>query len=154
MSVSNPTLYALYIQPAPACATTSTAAVSLTAMTAGIPITASVTVRDSYGNLRVPNSYSASPNMDNVLAVLYSLPAPLTPTKNFLNGYTPSGNSHKSQHVKLPQMLTRFHQALPPAAAAPKAYCRLTASSSHATRPQTCTQAGRSTPPSPATTSS
>jgi hypothetical protein len=91
MSVPNPVSYTLYIQPAAACATTSTASVSASSMTAGIPITASVTVRDSFGNLRTPNSYSESSNMDNVVAVMYALPAPLTPPNNFLNGFVPSG---------------------------------------------------------------
>ncbi len=91
MSVPNPVSYTLYIQPAAACATKSTASVSASSMTAGIPVTASVTVRDSFGNLRTPNSYSESSNMDNVVAVMYALPAPLTPPYNFLNGFVPSG---------------------------------------------------------------
>lgn len=93
MSVPQPVAYALHVQPARACATTSTASVSLTAMTAGIPITASVTVRDSFGNLRAQNSYSSVSNMDNVLAFMFPLPAPPTPAKNFLNGFIPSGTT-------------------------------------------------------------
>jgi hypothetical protein len=93
MSVPHPVAYALHVQPARACAATSTASVSLTAMTAGVPITASVTVRDSFGNLRAQNSYSPVSNMDNVLAFMFPLPAPPTPASNFLNGFIPSGTT-------------------------------------------------------------
>jgi hypothetical protein len=91
MSVPQPVLFTLHVQPATACAATSTVSLSLTSMTAGIPITISVTVRDSFGNLRSQNSYSSASNMDNVMAVMYPLPAPPTPAKNFLNGFVPSG---------------------------------------------------------------
>lgn len=75
---------------------------SATSLTAGIPFTASVTVRDIFGNLRVPNSYSSASNMDNVLAALYRLPAPLTPAANFLNGFVPSGKHITFQFLYLP----------------------------------------------------
>lgn len=101
MSVPQPVFYTLYVQPAPACATASTAAVSLTLMTAGIPITVSVTVRDSFGNLRSRNSYSSVSNMDNVVALLYPLPSPPTPAQNFLNGYVPSGINYIMQQKKM-----------------------------------------------------
>ena len=116
MSVSQPVAYALHVQPARACATTSTASVSLTAMTAGIPITASVTVRDSFGNLRAQNSYSSVSNMDNVLAFMFPLPAPPTPAKNFLNGFIPSGTTapvKRAEAAPLPRML-QLYIALPP----------------------------------------
>jgi hypothetical protein len=91
LSAPQPVAFELLILPARACAATSTVSVPLSLMTAGIAIAPSVTVRDSFGNLRLPNSYSAVNNMDSVLAVMYSLPSPLTPAKNFLNGFIPSG---------------------------------------------------------------
>ena len=153
MSVPHPVAYTLYIQPSAACATTSTAAVSASSMTAGIPITASVTVRDSFGNLRTPNSYSASSNMDNVVAVMYALPTPLTPPSNFMNGFEPSGAP--SSFTRSPWPNARGHSAVQERRRAADVLfvCFLPIHTSlSGMQRQTFTRVGSSTRPSQATT--